>query len=246
MIPKVIHYVWLSNDPFPSKIKKCMETWQTIMPDYEIKRWSTENFDISAAPNYVQEAFKQRKWAFVADYIRMYALYHEGGIYLDSDVKILKPFDEFLHHNFFSSLEYHPLQIEMTGAREMIDAEGNRIKDGYVSGIQLQAAVMGAEPDCQFVKDVLDDYQTRTFEMPSGPKGSGIIAPFLYAKAMEKYGFKYKDEDQLLQDNMKIYRSEIFAGNKHEATKNSFAIHYCAHSWTPTWKEKLMRKFGIK
>lgn len=89
MIPKVIHYVWLSNDPFPSKIKKCMETWQTIMPDYEIKRWSTENFDISAAPNYVQEAFKQRKWAFVADYIRMYALYHEGGIYLDSDVKIL-------------------------------------------------------------------------------------------------------------------------------------------------------------
>ena len=143
MIPKVIHYVWLSNDPFPSKIKKCMETWQTIMPDYEIKRWSTENFDISAAPNYVQEAFKQRKWAFVADYIRMYALYHEGGIYLDSDVKILKPFDEFLHYNFFSSLEYHPLQIEMTGAREMIDAEGNRIKDGYVSGIQLQAAVMG-------------------------------------------------------------------------------------------------------
>lgn len=246
MIPKVIHFVWLSNDPFPSKIKKCMDTWKKVMPDYEIKRWSTENFDISSAPTYVQEAYKQRKWAFAADYIRMYALYTEGGIYLDSDVKVLKPFDDFLNNNFFTSLEYHPSQIEMTGAMDMIDAEGNRIKDGFVSGIQIQAAVMGSEAGCAFVKDVMDDYQRRTFEMPEGSNGTGVIAPFVYARVMEKYGFKYKDVDQLLQDNIKVYRSEIFAGNKHEATAESYAIHYCAHSWKPTWIEKLKKFFKGK
>ena len=89
----------------------------------------------------------------------MYALYTEGGIYLDSDVKVLKSFDEFLNYKFFTSLEYHPKQIEMTGAMDMIDKEGNRIKDDFVSGIQIQAAVMGSEAGCQFVKDVLDDYE---------------------------------------------------------------------------------------
>lgn len=245
MIPKIIHYVWLSNNPFPSKIKKCLESWKKVMPEYEVKRWSTENFDINSAPKYVREAFNQRKWAFAADYIRMYALYHEGGIYLDSDVKVIKPFDDFLCYNFFTSLEYHLPQIEMTGAGDMIDAEGNRIKDGYVSGIQIQAAVMGAQPGCQFVKDVLTDYERRDFEMPSGSKGSGIIAPFVYARIMEEYGFKYIDKDQLLQGNMKVYRSEIFAGNKHEVTPQSYAIHYCAHSWTPTWKEKVKKKLGL-
>lgn len=111
MIPKVIHYCWLSGDPFPSNIKACMDSWKKVMPDYEWKVWNTENFDVNSVP-YVREAFEKRKWAFAADYIRMYALYTEGGIYLDSDVKILKPFDDFLSYSFFSSLEYHPSQIE--------------------------------------------------------------------------------------------------------------------------------------
>lgn len=84
-----------------------MDTWRKVLPDYEIKLWNTENFDMSKAPEYVREAFEQRKWAFAADYIRMYALYTEGGIYLDSDVKVLKSFDEFLNYKFFTSLEYH-------------------------------------------------------------------------------------------------------------------------------------------
>ena len=114
MIPKVIHYCWLSNDPYPDKIRKCMDTWKKVLPDYQIKLWNTENFDMSKAPAYVREAFEQRKWAFASDYIRMYALYTEGGVYLDSDVKVLKSFDEFLNYKFFTSLEYHPKQIEMT------------------------------------------------------------------------------------------------------------------------------------
>ena len=98
MIPKIIHFCWLSNDPYPKEIRQCMDSWKKVMPDYEIKLWNMETFDVSSAPVYVQEAVKARKWAFAADYIRMYALYTEGGIYLDSDVKILKRFDDFLHY----------------------------------------------------------------------------------------------------------------------------------------------------
>ena len=100
MIPKIIHYCWLSDEPFPKKIRKCMETWKNTHPDYEIVRWSTKNFDINSIP-YVKEAFEARKWAFAADYIRMYALYTQGGIYLDSDVILLKRFDDFLNNSFF-------------------------------------------------------------------------------------------------------------------------------------------------
>lgn len=82
MIPKIIHYCWLSNDPFPDSIQKCMDTWKKFLHDYQIKRWSTENFDINAV-QLVKEAYEAKKYAFAADYIRVYALFHEGGIYLD-------------------------------------------------------------------------------------------------------------------------------------------------------------------
>lgn len=243
MIPKKIHYCWLSNDPFPRKIRKCMDTWRKMLPDYEFKLWSTHNFDINSVP-FVKQAYEQRKWAFAADYIRMYALYHEGGVYLDSDVKVLKPLDSLLNHGFMSSLEYHPTQIEKDGSRAMIDADGHRIKEGFVSGIQIQAAVMGAEKGNRFIADVLDWYQTHDFINPDGSLLTNVVSPMIYAQVAEKYGFMYKDQDQPLQDDVMIYRSEIFAGNKHEVTPASYAVHLCAHSWHPTAWEKIRKFFG--
>lgn len=244
MIPKKIHLCWLSGDPYPSKIKKCIDSWKRIMPDYEIKVWDTTNFDIEAAPLYVKEAISKRKWAFAADYIRMYALYHEGGIYLDSDVLVKKPFDNFLNHSFFSSLEYHPIQIEKDNSLLMIDEYGNRIREGFVSGIQIQAAVMGAEKNSKFVKDVIDWYADKSFIKADGELATDVLSPQIYARIAEKYGFIYKDIDQELDGNIFIYRSEIFAGNKHEVTPASYAIHYCAHSWHPTIKEKIKKFFN--
>ena len=248
MIPKVIHYCWLSNDPFPSKIRRCMASWSKVMPQSEAKCWNLNNFDITAAPVYVQEAVKARKWAFAADYIRVYALYSEGGFYLDSDVLALKPFDDFLGYDFISSLEYHPTQIERDGAMAMIDGHGNRIADGYVSGIQIQAAVMGAQAGCPFLKEILDWYAAagRRFVNPDGSLATTLLSPQIYARLAERYGFKYLDVDQELEGNMKVFRSEIFAGNKHEVTPASYAIHYCAHSWHPSLKEKLQKLFGMK
>ena len=166
MIPKKIHYCWLSDEPFPKKIRKCMDTWQKTHPDYEIICWNTHNFDINAVP-YVKEAFEARKWAFAADYIRMYALYTQGGIYLDSDVVLLKKFDDFLDNAFFSSMEYHPIQIEKCGTMQYLDADGHRTADVFIQGIQIQAAVMGAEAGCPFVKEVMDWYQDKHFTKTS-------------------------------------------------------------------------------
>ena len=224
MIPKKIHYCWLSGDPLPRSIRRCMDTWRRVMPDYELKLWDTRAFDVESVP-FVSEAYHKRKWAFAADYIRMHALYTEGGIYLDSDVKVLKPFDDLLDSKFFSSLEYHPTQIERDGAMAMLDAQGRRVRDGYVSGIQIQAAVMGAEAGCPFVADVL--------------------SPQIYARVAERYGFIYKDEDQRLRGGITIYASSMFAGNKHEVTPRTRAVHLCAHSWHPSAMEKLKKWLGI-
>lgn len=240
MIPKKIHYCWLSGDPMPRKIRRCMDTWRKVMPEYELKLWSKDTFDINQVP-FVREACEKRKWAFAADYIRMYALYHEGGIYLDSDVRVLKTFDPLLNHRFMSALEYHPTQIERDGAMLMIDGEGRRVKDGYVSGIMIQAAVMGAEANCPFVKDVLDWYEQNRFVNADGSLLTNILSPMIYARIAEKYGFRYKDEDQQLQDGIMIYRSEVIAGNKHEVTPCSRAVHLCAHSWHPTAWEKIKK-----
>lgn len=244
MIPKIIHYCWLSNDPFPSKIKKCMDTWAQVHPDFKIVRWSTENFDINSVP-YVKEAFEAKKWAFAADYIRMYALYTQGGIYLDSDVLLLKRFDEFLDNSFFSSMEYHPIQIEKCGSMKYIDKNGHRTEDVFISGIQIQAAVMGAEKGCPFVKEVLDWYQDKHFVKEDGSLRTDVLSPYIYARVAEKIGFIYKDIDQQLPGKVHIYPSETFAGNKHEATKNSYAIHMCAHSWHLTPWEKIRKWLGI-
>ncbi len=244
MIPKKIHYCWLSNDPFPKKTREYMDTWQKTHPDYEIKRWSTRNFDVNSVP-YVKEAYEARKWAFAADYIRMYALYTEGGIYLDTDVLLLKRFDDFLDNGFFSSMEYHPIQIEKCGTMAHVDSVGHRTDDAFIEGIQIQAAVMGAQAGNPFVKKVLDWYQDKHFVNEDGSLRTNLLSPYIYARVAEEFGFIYKDIEQQLKDNVHIYPSEIFAGNKHEVTPRSYAIHMCAHSWHLSPWEKIRRFLGM-
>jgi len=95
MIPKIIHYCWLSNDPFPKDIEVHMKTWKEKLPGYEFRHWNFERFPKDKS-QWVSEAFDAKKYAYAADYIRLYALYTEGGIYMDTDVEVVKPFDKFL------------------------------------------------------------------------------------------------------------------------------------------------------
>lgn len=101
MIPKMIHLCWLSGDPYPATIAKCINSWKQVMPDYKIMLWDKKRFESEIDNRFAKEALEQRKWAFVADYIRLYALHKYGGIYLDSDVRVYKSFDPFLVMAFF-------------------------------------------------------------------------------------------------------------------------------------------------
>ena len=104
MIPKVIHYCWFGRGKMPEMALKCIESWKKYLPEYKIKEWNEDNFDLDMYP-YVREAYDNRKFAFVTDVVRLYALYNEGGIYMDTDVEVLKSLDPFLHHNAFSGFE---------------------------------------------------------------------------------------------------------------------------------------------
>ena len=100
-IPKIIHYCWFGGNPMPDSFQKCIDSWKQVMPEYEIVCWDESNFDLTSVP-FVSEAAEMKKWAFVSDYVRLYALYYQGGIYLDTDVEIVQPLDRFLMHSFFS------------------------------------------------------------------------------------------------------------------------------------------------
>lgn len=104
MIPKIIHYCWFGNGEKSELIERCMDSWKKYMPDYEIIEWNENNFDVNFIP-FVKQAYINKKWAFVSDYVRAYALYNYGGIYLDTDVEITNTFDDFLPHGAFSGFE---------------------------------------------------------------------------------------------------------------------------------------------
>lgn len=244
MIPKIIHYVWLSGDAKDSIIKDYMDSWQRKNPDYQVKCWNMTNFDCNIN-KFVADSIKIRKWAFASDYIRMYALYTEGGIYLDSDVLVKKSFDNYLNFNFFSSMEYHKSVVDSEDMSKYIGEDGSpkNTSDG-VPGIGIQAAIMGAEKGCQFAKDCLDWYDSHGDVVEDQSYGK-LIAPGLYAMLAEKYGFRYVDEQQVmaLSDNkqMIIEPSKIFCTTGQESNE-AIAVHMCSGTWRPTYKQKPMKQ----
>lgn len=136
-VPKVIHYCWLSGDPYPELVQKCIDSWHRLLPDYDFILWDKEKIK-EISNSWVETAIAAKKWAFAADYIRLYALYNYGGIYLDCDVEVIKPFDDLLHLPYFMGRETHKNVIE--------------------------AAVMGSEPHQEWMKEVLDWYRAKSFD----------------------------------------------------------------------------------
>ena len=157
MIPKIIHYCWLSNDPFPPLIEKCIKSWHLHMPDYQFILWDTNKIDINSNL-WLKQAYENRKYAFAADYIRFYALYYYGGIYLDADVEVLKKFDDLLNQRQFLGEE----------------ASGD-----------IEAAVMGAESGLDWVKECLDHYEKRPFLKNDG-KFDMTPVPLLVSRVISK------------------------------------------------------------
>ena len=235
MIPKTIHYCWISHNPIPTDLQECIDSWGIHMPDWRLKLWDTNTFDIHSVP-FVEQAFNARKWAFAADYIRMYALYTEGGVYLDSDVFVRKNMDFVLQNRAFSAVEFFPQYAEEVYRSGRVDSAGNKTDPAdKIHGIQIQAAILGAEKGHPFFKDCLDYYNAATFKTEAdGIPEEREISPIVLAGIAEKYGFKYLDTEQQLAEGFRLYPSSLFTPQPWMMKKEAVAVHCCSASWRKT------------
>lgn len=229
MIPKIIHYCWFGGQPKTAFIKSCIKTWNKKLPEYQIKEWNETTFDIESN-KFVKEAYRHKKYAFVADYVRLYVLYNEGGIYMDTDVKVFRTFDDFLAYSFFTSIEKHPSFFEKAN-QEKIDKNGYPI-DNHVlmEGMGILSAVMGCTKGLPYMKDCLEYYNGLDFDLNKNTLDSYIIGKHITMNLL-KYGFRFCDEKQLLQDNMLILPSNRFVGNTIYMDDTPYALHCCSSSW---------------
>jgi hypothetical protein len=206
MIPKKIHYVWLSGEKKSKLIYKCMDTWKKVMPDYEVKCWNIGNIP---KHHWIEESISVKKWALAADYIRLYALYAEGGIYLDSDVYIQKKFDDFLEHDFFTPVEYNEKKFIRTGSNAFLKEDGSKVTDDVViQGLSINAAIIGSIKNHGILLDAMKYYDDNHFVDKNGNKNYKHLAPDVIAMIMEKYGFKYNNTYQDLGNNIAVYPTE--------------------------------------
>jgi len=205
MIPKIIHYCWFGRNPIPEKLQICMKSWKELMPDYQIVRWDEDTFDVNST-TWTRQAYEAKKYAFVSDYVRMKALYEQGGIYFDTDVKVIKPMDEFLQYQAFT---------------------------GFESKEKLLSAVIGAEKGFPLIKEFLDSYKGLTFLDEQG-NGNKIPNVVMMTDICCKYGMMPNNTYQVIQ-GMHIFPQTYFSPldffrNK-DFTENTHTIHYFDASW---------------
>lgn len=245
MIPKTIHYCWFSNEKIPPFLENCMETWKKQLPDFTIRLWDHNSFDFDSVP-FVKQAFEKKKWAFVTDYIRFHALYTEGGVYMDTDVKVLRPFnDDWFNFSFFSAHEYHPGLFDTAGVKKLNDAFLPIQEGEDIDGFSIQAAIMASAPENPFMKDCLNEYNNIDFLLKDGSinKTNIIIIGAIISRVAEKYGYVYQNKKQVLKNNMIIFPSNVLVGNAVHLDSNSYAIHLINGSWLEKkGYEKFMHK----
>ncbi|MBR4320886.1 glycosyltransferase family 32 protein [Treponema sp.] len=209
MIPKIIHYCWLGGKDFPIDVENCINSWKKNLPDYEFKLWSEKNFDINSN-SWVSEAYKRKKYAFVSDYIRVWALYNYGGIYLDCDVEVIKSFNDLLKYKAFFGLECTLLP---------------------------ETAVIASEPNLEWVKVFMDYYNSHDFLDCNGKERS-IANNILFPKIIEDY-FKidyFSYSFDIISNDLKIFPSEYFSPlnyltKQKNITDNTYTIHKFNNSW---------------
>lgn len=213
-IPKVIHYIWVGGAEKPDSVKKYIKSWKEACPDYEIIEWNEKNFNISKN-RYADEAYKAKKWAFVTDYIRLDVLERYGGIYMDSDVEVLKNLDVFLKEPAFSSFEA-----------------------GDPSQVYLPTGIMASERNGKWVKFLKSYYShSRSFFLEDGNIDTTTNTSIITRMTVEKYGIKLNNKLQKY-DDFTMYPSEYFCPKSWSTreinlTNNSYTIHHFAGSWLP-------------
>ncbi|MCR4899972.1 MAG: hypothetical protein K5907_04060 [Treponema sp.] len=209
MIPKILHLCWLSGDPYPEEVKKCLDSWKEKLPDYTVMLWDLSKVDVNVC-NWTKQAWEKKRYAYVADYVRFFALYNYGGIYLDSDVEVLKSFDDLLNQDFFFGFEYSSIP---------------------------EAAVIGAIKGQTWVKTCLDWYLRNDYLDQKGNERQ-IVAPLILRHCFEStMQCKLIDNEkmQVVQGGT-IYSYEYFSARnmytgKNLISENTYSLHHFNTGW---------------
>lgn len=231
MIPKVIHYCWFGRNPLPSLAQKCIASWRKFLPDYEIKEWNEDNFDVNIIP-YTQEAYEARKYAFVSDYARFWILYHYGGLYFDTDVEVIRPMDDIVARGSF-------MGCECNADDKNIARVAPGLGLGAIAGLDLY-------------KEILDLYTGLHFKTATGDLNLKTVVQYT-TELLFQHGLQNKSEIQKVA-GVWIYTKEYFAPIQQEGhilkiTSKTVSIHHYAGSWMQgkvLWKKRIARLLGGK
>ena len=221
MIPKVIHYCWFGGKPLDKLSEKCVASWKRVCPEYEIKLWNESNYDVNRN-RYMKQAYQARKWGFVPDYARLDIIYQYGGIYLDTDVEILKPLDRFLEDGLFMGME--------------------------TAGKVALGLGFGAEKGNPIVLEMMKMYDGMDFQRADGSLDL-TPSPLLQTEIMIRHGLMEKDEIQVL-DGAKVYPSSYFCGfdfdrKVMDIQPGNYTAHYYSGSWLP-WYARIRKDVARK
>ena len=212
---KKIHYCWFGGKKLPKSVKKCIETWKNFLPDYEIIEWNEKNFDINVC-EFVREAYENKKWAFVSDYARIYALYNEGGIYFDTDMKITKNVDNIVDKPVFLGYE----------------------DSGYVG-----TAVIGVnEKNNKYMKKILDIYNNMDHFNPDIM--FNYANPIIITKVIKDYeSIISKEGIKIYDNNIYVYPRDYFYPISYNYEEKIFTQNTCMiHMFNATWTDKKERR----
>lgn len=206
-IPKVIHYCWFGGKPKPKLAEKCIKSWKNHCPDYRIVEWNEDNFDLSSAPNYVRQAMEAGRWAFVTDYVRLRALTEQGGIYMDTDVELVKSLNPYLKHPAFA---------------------------GFESREGIQTGLLACERDFPLFREFMAYYDHASFLLPDGTPDTTTNVQILTNLCLKK-GLVCNDRLQTV-DGLTVYPREVFCPVDFDTrllkkTRKTVAIHWFSGSW---------------
>lgn len=217
-IPKIIHYCWFGKNPKPDEVKFCIKSWVEKLPDYQIMEWNEENFSVENAVQYVKDAYAQKKWAFVSDYVRLKALYEYGGIYLDTDVEVFRTFNDLLHNNFFM---------------------------GFESRDYVATAVLASQKNNELIKTFRDLYIDKRFIKQDGSLDVETTNVVVLTALLKEYGLELNGKKQVIKGGT-IYPQNYFTSNNFinifgKYKKDIYSYHHCAASWYDVKRKKTKR-----